>query len=160
MKVESIYNFVFDNLKHFMFPEELINIDLEMSKQELFFLLATDKNGEITMSQFSDLLNVPMSTSTGIADRLVKKGYILRDRSQHDRRIVVIKLTKNGKKFIENLKDKIKSFISIFDDAITDDEKMLLMNIVLKIMNAFREKQKDKNKEDEKEKPIRNISID
>lgn len=143
-----------------MFPEELINIDLEMSKQELFFLLVTDKNGEITMSQFSDLLNVPMSTSTGIADRLVKKGYIVRDRSQQDRRIVVIKLTKNGIKFIENFKDKIKNFVSSIDDAITDDEKLIIMNIVLKVMNAFREKQKEGNKEVEKEKPIKKISID
>lgn len=160
MNVESIYNFVFDNLKHFMFPEELINIDLEMSKQELFFLLVTDKNGEITMSQFSDLLNLPMSTSTGIADRLVKKGYIVRDRSQQDRRIVVIKLTKSGTKFIENFKDKIKNFVTLIDDAITDDEKLIIMNIVLKVMNAFREKQKEENKEVEKEKPIKKISID
>lgn len=159
LNIETIYNFVLDNLKHFMFPEELLNMDLEMSKQELFFLLSVDKNGEITMSQFSDLMNLPMSTSTGIADRLVKKGYILRDRCESDRRIVVVKLTDKGMKFLQNFKDKIKSYLSLFDELINDEEKMFLMNIVLKIMSSLREK-KDTNREEVSEKKVRKISID
>ena len=54
---------------------------------------------EATMGQLSDHMNFPMSTATGIVDRLVKKGYIERGKSDSDRRIVVITLSEKGESY-------------------------------------------------------------
>jgi len=126
----------------------------------LFFLLVVEKNNEMTMTKISDEMNLPMSTSTGIADRLTKKGYIIRDRSQSDRRIVVIKLSNEGKKSLENFSSKIKEFICLFDEALTEDEKKFLMNLIIKLFNVYRQKAREIDHEERDEKPVRKINIE
>lgn len=160
MDVNSIYNFVLDNLKHFMFPEELIKIDLEMSKQEIIFIFVVKKNNEITMSKLSDIMNSSMSTLTGIADRLVKKKYICRKRSNTDRRIVLIKLTEKGNEFVESFNGKIMDYISIAMNAITDEEKMFLINIITKIFNAVKLKPENKEIDMNDGEKVKKILID
>jgi DNA-binding MarR family transcriptional regulator len=74
----------------------------------------------LTMSEISKSLGVTMGTlSTGI-NGLVKKGYVTRNRSQKDKRIVYASLTQKGirafqhhKKFHE---DMVKSIMEEFDE--------------------------------------------
>lgn len=50
-----------------------------------------------TMTETADILSVTTGTLTVAIDRLVRKGYVDRQRDSDDRRIVRIKLTKKGK---------------------------------------------------------------
>ncbi len=69
-----------------------------------------------TMTETAEILSVTTGTLTVAIDRLVRKGYVDRQRDKDDRRIVRIRLTKKGKlacrlhlKFHTLLVDRITS---------------------------------------------------
>lgn len=48
--------------------------------------------GEVTIGELARLLALPPATTTGIVDRLVKQGWVARDRTEADRRTVVVRV--------------------------------------------------------------------
>jgi DNA-binding MarR family transcriptional regulator len=56
-----------------------------------------DLDSEYSMSELSKNAYLPLSNMTVIIKRLEKKGIVLRERSQHDRRIVHVRLTDHGR---------------------------------------------------------------
>jgi MarR family transcriptional regulator, organic hydroperoxide resistance regulator len=137
IEIGNIYDMAIDALRKVLYPEEWINLDLSLSKSEIFALLQADRNGEIIMSQIADYINIPMSTATGLIERLVKKGYIERLRSESDRRIVTIRLTDAGKKLTNDLKDTVKGYIQLIYDCLSNEERDLLFGIITKVTNII-----------------------
>lgn len=155
---EEFFELIFDNLKRIIFPEEWFAIDTAMSKQELFTVMTVDRLKEATMGQLSENMNFPMSTATGIVDRLVRKGYMERGRSETDRRIVVISLTDKGMKFVANVKEMIFSYIRRADEVLDDGEWETIIRIVEKV-SAVMQKPDAENRENKKS-GIRKITIE
>lgn len=122
-------------------------------------MLLIDRQGEVTMSQAADYINVPMSTATGVVERLVKNGFLKRERSESDRRIVTIMLTDKGKKVVEDLKDVIHKYVKIIDDSLNDEERKLIFNIFTKLINALGKENIDETAEKQVSK-INKIEID
>jgi DNA-binding MarR family transcriptional regulator len=137
---DNIVDLFIENIKKLFFPEEWIELDLKFSKFELFSMLLLDKRKEITMTELVEYINTPMSTATGIVDRLVKNGYIKRDRSEADRRIVVLRLTEKGTQLMERLKSMIYEYIGMIVGDLTEEEKQYMTRIILKIMNNIQNK--------------------
>jgi DNA-binding MarR family transcriptional regulator len=142
-EVENIWDLIFNNLKKLLYPREWISLDLEFSKSELFTMLLVDKQVEIIMSNIADYINVSMSTANGIVERLVKNGYLTRERSDSDRRIVVVRLTEKGKKLIDELKSKLFEYIKLIYDALNEEERTLLFKIFTKITAILERKASD-----------------
>jgi len=160
LEYDGVLDFIFNNFKKLFYPEEWLNLDLSFSKSEIFAMLLVDRHGEIIMSQVADFINVPMSTATGIAERLVKKGYLKRERSETDRRIVVVKLTEQGKDLIRDLKNTISEYIHLINESLTDEERQVLMKIVLKAMQIVEKKQTSSENEDIAQNQIKHIKIE
>lgn len=137
MKENPLLNFLIDNLQKVFYPEDWIKIDLSLSKTELLTLLIVDRHGEIIMSQIADYIRVPLSTATGIVDRLVKNGYLKRERSESDRRIVAIQLTESGSTILKEFKGSITNYIDKIDQSLTEEERTLLFNLFMKITKVF-----------------------
>ena len=97
MNFDDLYDLFLGNIKKIFYPQDWIDLDLSFSKSELLTILYLDRYEGIIMSQIAEYINVSMSTATGIVERLVNKGYLQRERSESDRRIVVIQLTDKGK---------------------------------------------------------------
>ncbi|MBW4838479.1 MAG: MarR family transcriptional regulator [Paenibacillaceae bacterium] len=108
---------------------------MQFSKAELFALLLVDKHGDITMSQLASSMNVPMSTATGVIERLVKNGYIVRVKSETDRRIVTIRLTGKGTSLSEELKDTLRRLTDLLVQGLSEEEQRLLVQIFLKVLD-------------------------
>jgi DNA-binding MarR family transcriptional regulator len=134
---DSIIEMLIDNVKKLFFPDEWIKMDLKFSKTEIFTLLFLDRNKQVTMTELVEYINSPMSTATGIVDRLVKNGYIKRDRSETDRRIVVLALTDAGSKLIKDFKNMISKYLEVILDDLSEEEKQFLLRIVFKVMNKL-----------------------
>ena len=158
-EIENIWDLVFDNLKKLLYPQEWISLDLEFSKSELFTMLFVEKQGEIIMSNIADYINVSMSTANGIVERLVKNGYLARERSDSDRRIVVIRLTDNGKKLIDELKSTIFEYIRLIYDALDEEERNLIFKIFTKI-TAILERKATQNPVENEPSQLKKITIE
>jgi DNA-binding MarR family transcriptional regulator len=78
-----------------------------------------------------------MSTATGIVDRLVKNGYLERNRSDSDRRVVRIRLTDKGKALAGQIRNLGTRYFEMISDALTEEERAFLFKIMTKIMGVI-----------------------
>jgi nitronate monooxygenase len=61
------------------------------------------------MSRLADVLNVSLSNATGLVDRIEERGFIERSRVPEDRRVVLVRITEDGARILEE------------NDALSDD---------------------------------------
>lgn len=154
----NIINLLLDNLRKIFFPEEWIELDQEISKTELLSLLIVDRHGEVIMSQIADYIHVPLSTATGLVNRLVKDGFLQRERSEEDRRIVSIRLTEKGKNLVNSLKNTLESYLGRINSVLTDEERKILFEVFGKIIELLN---REKGSGEEQPTPtIKRISIE
>ncbi len=69
----------------------------DLSITEIHTIEAVGLYGSRTMSEIAAKLEITMGTLTTAVDKLIKKGYAERSRSNIDRRIVNVNLTNRGK---------------------------------------------------------------
>lgn len=161
MQINStIFDMIFNNINKIFYPRDIINIDLELSKSEIVLLLQLQKQGELMMSKVSDSLNVPMSTATGIVERLVKSSYVLRDKSENDRRIVVIKLTDKGKSLVSKIHTIALGYIDDICRELEPEEIDMLIKIFYKIIHVVEKKRSTDSKPKDNGNELRKIQID
>ena len=69
----------------------------DLSITEIHTIEAIGMYGSKTMSEIATVLEITTGTLTTAVDKLIKKGYLERKRSESDRRIVNVNLTRRGK---------------------------------------------------------------
>ncbi len=124
----------------------------DLSITEIHTIEAIGLTGEKSMSEIAADLNITTGTLTTAIDKLIKKGYVIRNRSEEDRRIVYIALTKRGKlayKIHESFHYKMVR--SVITD-LTDGEVQALikglnsLNVYLKKVSSQIDKKAGDNK--------------
>jgi DNA-binding MarR family transcriptional regulator len=140
MNLDDIIDLFFENIKQLYLPDSFLQLDMKFSKSELLSMVLIDKRQEITMTELSDYISTPMSTANGIIERLVKKGYISRERSEADRRIVVLKLTPDGAKLIAWMRDYVSVYLKMALEDLSGDEIQTLISIIMKIVRSLQNK--------------------
>lgn len=133
----AIYDFFLENIQKIVVPDELIKLELSLSRFELVALLLADRKGEMTMTGLAQGLSVPMSTATGIVDRLVKKGYLKRDRSEEDRRIVTVDLTDIGTEMVKGVQAHFHDFLNRIRCLLTEEELETALKIMQKVITGL-----------------------
>ncbi len=78
-------------------------IELDLTMQQLKVLLLLHFTGPHNVSTLAERLGVRLPTVTGVLDRLVEHGLIVRDHDRHDRRVVQVRLSPEGGRLIERL---------------------------------------------------------
>lgn len=69
--------------------------ELTMIEMNTIVVIGRDGNRK-KMSEIANLLGVSAGTPTVTVDRLIKKGFVIRDRDEEDRRQVIVKLSEKG----------------------------------------------------------------
>ncbi len=75
--------------------ERMIRQGLSMG--HLHALSVLERHGEMPMSGLADMLDVSLSNTTGLVDRMEERGFIERHRVPDDRRIVMVRITERGR---------------------------------------------------------------
>lgn len=133
----DLYDFFLDNIQTLVIPEELIRIELSISWFEFLALMLTGKSQNVTMGNLALGLSVPVSTATGIVDRLVKKGLLQRGRNEEDRRIVTVLITDNGKALLVEFKDYFYGFVDRIRNLLSEEEFETGLQLVRKVILGF-----------------------
>ena len=82
----------------------------QITKREFGLCVMLGKQQKMIMREVAEFLQVPMSTATGIVDKLIEKGLVKRDYSPEDRRIVMIGLSEEGTAIYKMLMEKLFDF--------------------------------------------------
>ncbi len=106
-----------------------------LTYNDLRALETLDRKGLLTMRKLAELLSLPMSTLTGIADKLVNLEYIERIRSSEDRRVVQVSPTDLGRQMINLRKNAHTSVSEELLKSLTDDEQVEFLRLFKKAIN-------------------------
>lgn len=90
------------------------------SHVQILLLLA--KNKQMTMSEISKEIHVINSNLTPLVDKLIKMGYLKRQPSKKDRRVVYISLMASGKKQIEKHRQYALGYLGDQLNQVDDDK--------------------------------------
>jgi len=102
----------------------------DLSITEIHTVEAVGLYGSRTMSEITAMLEITMGTLTTAVDKLIKKGYLERNRSNTDRRIVNVNLTKRGKlAYRIHEKFHLDMVQAIMLDFTAEEEEILLTGL-------------------------------
>lgn len=88
--------------------------------------------------QFNELakhLGCNASNMTGLIDRMSENGWVYREHAQHDRRVWLVKLTKDGIKLKDELLPKHRANIALAMGVLDDEEIIVFSQLLTKLMN-------------------------
>src|SRR5512140_268815 len=83
---------------------ELLRVELTMRQLKVLLSLGLRESGSATMSELATALGVSLPTVTGIIDRIVERGLVVRDVVPGDRRLVVARLSPGGRDLLRRLR--------------------------------------------------------
>jgi DNA-binding MarR family transcriptional regulator len=71
---------------------------------QIYLLRLLDRRGALSMSELSESLGVSMSGCTAMVDRAVAEGWVERQRSLHDRRVVRVGMSLAGEEALAQIR--------------------------------------------------------
>ena len=110
-----------------------LTLTQDISKKELALISLIGKKKEVIMTEASDYLEVPMSTATGIVDKLVNKGYLVRHHSHEDRRIVKVGCSKYGSEACSLVHKMVMKMGKTILNDLSDNDQDNLVSLLEKV---------------------------
>ena len=123
----------------------------DLTNNDIHVISAIGQNTRKNMSMIAQELSVTIGSLTIAINSLVRKGYVIRERSDKDRRVVFVKLSLKGEKAFVQYEGFHNDMVSAMLEDLGMDEKTILMNAMTKIDNWIRVRL-EKNKEIKNEK--------
>ena len=106
-------------------PSSFSNVHITGPQFATLVYLSRDNN--CTMGRLKENLDLSLSTLTGIVDRMIKAGYVERQRDGNDRRVVRVRMTKKGEEVSKELnKKRHKKIITILQLLKREDQELLI----------------------------------
>ncbi len=90
-----------------------------------------------TMGEVANDLKITVGTLTTAINKLIKKGYVKRERTEEDKRVVLISLTEKGIEVHKKHQVFHNEMISTILNKCTNEEKKLLSSTMSELNNFF-----------------------
>lgn len=98
-----------------------------------------DNNGKISLNLIGKLTGKKKSTLTDMIKKLVTLGYIIREKSEIDKRSIEISLTKKGWDFQPIFKEISYNLLEKAYSGFSQEEKELLITLLQRVRKNFKE---------------------
>ncbi len=110
----------------------------EISPPQLGALLLIEANPGISQSAIAEVLRFDRSTLVQIADRLERRGLVLRAPSASDRRSHALTLTSAGVKLLARLKELVRAHEAEVGAVLDAEERRLLIELLQRLYSPKR----------------------
>lgn len=111
-----------------------------ISITEIHTIEAIGMYSEKTMSEVAQILKITVSTLTTAINKLIKKEYVERKRIEEDRRVVLVKLTKQGKLAFRLHQRFHREMIKNAIEGLSLQEEEILLSSLNKLNDFFKVK--------------------
>jgi DNA-binding MarR family transcriptional regulator len=112
----------------------------DLTVAQLHTIMSIYSQGEVSMTELSGLTNVSPPSASVMVDRLVEKGILGRERSQRDRRKVMVRISPRAVKGIKRIEEGIlMSFTALVEDIGPETARMWC-DVIKKIKAALDKK--------------------
>ncbi len=119
--------------------EELRNLEVEglINSHGTILSAMYDNDGKMTMNGIAKFVGKRKSTITDMVKKLEKLGYVAREKSKKDARVIEVTLTEKGWSFKATFKKVSGKLLEKTYEGFTEEEKQELMRLLLKIRKNF-----------------------
>lgn len=114
-----------------------------ISNNDMHVIEAVGMEEPRSMTEVAKRLNITTGTLTKSIDALVKKKYVVRNRSEEDKRVVKLSLTELGERAYEHHARFHKNMIDDIKGQLDDGETRVLIATLGKLVAYFQEKYKE-----------------
>jgi DNA-binding MarR family transcriptional regulator len=104
---------------------------------QLWVLKTICQNGSLPLGELSKRMYLHPSTITAAVDRLEKKGYVLRNRIEKDRRVINVQLTPEGNRLAKRAPKPIQGKMIYGLRKLEKDELSLIYRSVEKLVEIM-----------------------
>lgn len=118
-------------------PCRLSNSDLTVG--QFFAGRILSQRNLLTMSELAQEMNISLPTLTGIIDRMVKNGFIQRERVESDRRLVKVRLTQSGKRIINEFEKQKQNRFQHMLTAFNQQDRQVFLRLMRKLVEGLSE---------------------
>lgn len=109
----------------------------DITNNDMHVIEAIGNAQPVMVSAVAKTLSVTQATVNISMNGLEKKGYINRERSTKDKRVVYVTLTPKGKKAYNHHRDFHKKMIHSIVDSLSDPEKEVLLKSLNHLIDFF-----------------------
>jgi len=109
----------------------------KVTMPQFFILNFLNQEDESTMTDMAKFMDVTTAAMTGIVDRLVKYGYVLRLSDPDDRRVIKIKATAKGEDLVKKINKQRRQMIMEIFSTISQREREDYLRILTRIYSML-----------------------
>jgi len=107
--------------------------EADLNAADLAAIALLGEAGTLKNREVAARLGVAPTTATSILDRLVRKGFVRRARSEIDRRIVEVDLSDAGSAFFARLRARQLQNCRSMLAALGEEERVVFLNLISKV---------------------------
>lgn len=97
------------------------------------------KNGSMKVSELAEHLSITPGGITGLSDKLIALGYVERQRSIEDRRVVLLSITDEGLEILSSLKQHNNQLTKKFFEGLSEEDALRLMGLLKQVIMNIEE---------------------
>ena len=132
-RVDELARFIEDLTMRFKESEILFASRLEVSDRELALLRTLVVDGPMITKELGGRFRVPVSTMTGLVDRMERKGLVRRIPGRRDRRSIELEATSAGTRALREHARGLEAIARGLLDALPERDQRALITILRKV---------------------------
>ena len=142
MDSQSSFNlWIFRSLRRIMRAVDIhsrkLSAEFMVTGPQLLCLQTLHDDGPLTTSALAKLIHLSNSTIVGILDRMEQKGWVQRERSTGDRRVVLVDLTTAGEEFLAEAPGLLQDRLAQGLHNLPEKEQMEIAQALEKIVKLL-----------------------
>lgn len=118
------------------------NYGLSFPQYNVLRVLEASRDGQNKIGNVSEIMLVPGANITGIAQRLVKDGFIIKKSDPADERVTILEITPKGKSTLKNIENEKDAWLGVMLKNMPLNEKNDLLGKVRRIQKSCLNKAK------------------
>lgn len=110
---------------------------LELSERDFYYLRIIFEAQKMNLTEFSKISKVSKPAGTRIINKYLKKGYVIKEVSEEDKRFSYIQLSDELKNYLEKDQQIANRVYESFLSVLNKNERELLEKLLVKIKSNF-----------------------
>lgn len=136
--LEQVLTYLFNNAldaeEHALITKDFKDISLN----DMHIMDAVGVDEPKSMSEIAKALEVTMGTLTTNMNGLESKGYVVKEKSVKDRRVVLVRLTRKGQEAFYRHRDYHKSVVQVILRHTNEEEMAALLKCLTRLEDYFK----------------------
>ena len=111
----------------------------DLTNNDIHVIRAIGMNEKKNMSMIAKELAITIGTLTISINSLVRKGYVIKERSEKDKRVVFVNLSSKGKAAFSRNEELYDQMVNSMLEDLEDNEMDILMKSLLKVNRCIKQ---------------------